>query len=58
MNKQHRCDKCGAQALHRFARPASPEADLLFCGHHSKAFMDGLSKQGFVTVQSAELIEV
>ena len=34
-----RCDRCGAQAL---VRATLAHGDLLFCGHHAKAYEDKL----------------
>lgn len=34
-----RCDRCGAQA---FVRVVLAPGDLLFCGHHAKAYEDKL----------------
>lgn len=34
-----RCDRCGAQA---FVRVLLTTGDLLFCGHHAKAYEDKL----------------
>ncbi len=34
-----RCDRCGAQA---FVRVVLTAGDLLFCGHHAKAYEDKL----------------
>jgi hypothetical protein len=34
-----RCDRCGAQA---FVRVVLASGDLLFCGHHAKAYEDKL----------------
>ena len=36
-----RCDRCGAQA---YVRVVLAAGDLLFCGHHAKAFKDKLSE--------------
>lgn len=35
-----RCDRCGAQA---FVRALLPSGELLFCGHHGRAYADALS---------------
>ena len=37
-----RCDRCGAQA---FVRVVLSSGDLLFCGHHAKAYGDRLRAQ-------------
>ena len=37
-----RCDRCGAQA---FVRVLLTSGDLLFCGHHAKAYEDKLREQ-------------
>ena len=34
-----RCDRCGAQA---YVRVVLTSGDLLFCGHHAKAYEDKL----------------
>lgn len=34
-----RCDRCGAQA---FVRVVLVSGELLFCGHHAKAYQDKL----------------
>lgn len=34
-----RCDRCGAQA---FIKATYITGDLLFCGHHGKAYMSAL----------------
>ncbi len=34
-----RCDRCGAQAL---VRVVLASGELLFCGHHAKAYQDTL----------------
>lgn len=36
-----RCDRCGAQA---FIRARLSAGDLLFCGHHGRAYADGLAE--------------
>ena len=56
MTKLDRCDRCGAEAVHRFARPDEPGLDLLFCQHHTTEFMSALHRQGFVSVESKELV--
>lgn len=60
LTKRDRCDasECGAQAIYRYEKPSQPGNDLLFCNHHSNKFLDGLSKCGFVKVDSEELVEV
>lgn len=57
VNKKDRCDKCGAQAIYRYARPGSDELDLLFCNHHSGKFVESLTAQGFVIIDSSELVD-
>lgn len=37
-----RCDRCGAQA---FVRVVLSSGDLLFCGHHAKAYEDKLREK-------------
>ena len=37
-----RCDRCGAQA---FVRVVLAFGDLLFCGHHAKAYEDKLREK-------------
>jgi len=37
LNRQHRCDRCGAQAYVRAILPGSDGLALLFCGHHFRA---------------------
>ncbi len=37
-----RCDRCGAQA---FLRAVLMGGDLLFCGHHGRAYADLLAQQ-------------
>ena len=37
-----RCDRCGAQA---FVRVVLASGDLLFCGHHAKAYEDKLREK-------------
>ena len=37
-----RCDRCGAQA---FVRVVLTSGDLLFCGHHAKAYEAGLRER-------------
>ena len=39
LTAQDRCDRCGAQA---FVRVVLAFGDLLFCGHHAKAYEDKL----------------
>ena len=41
-----RCDRCGAQA---YLRVTLPTGELLFCGHHGKAYADRL-KQVALTI--------
>jgi len=36
-----RCDRCGAQA---YVRVVLASGDLLFCGHHAKAYEDKLKQ--------------
>ncbi len=38
-----RCDRCGAQAFVRAVFPGG--GDLLFCGHHGRAYNDALKSQ-------------
>ena len=37
-----RCDRCGAQA---FVRVVLSAGDLLFCGHHARAYEVGLREK-------------
>ena len=37
-----RCDRCGAQA---FVRVVLSSGDLMFCGHHAKAYEDKLREK-------------
>ena len=37
-----RCDRCGAQA---YVRVVLSSGDLLFCGHHAKAYEDKLREK-------------
>lgn len=37
-----RCDRCGAQAL---VRVVLSSGELLFCGHHAKAYEDKLREK-------------
>ena len=37
-----RCDRCGAQA---FVRVVLTSGDLMFCGHHAKAYEDKLREK-------------
>ncbi len=39
LNAADRCDRCGAQA---FVRVVLVSGELLFCGHHAKAYQDTL----------------
>lgn len=55
MDKTHRCDRCSAQAIHRFSQE-STASDLLFCNHHAQTFMEALADQGWVIAES-QLIE-
>lgn len=48
LTRQDRCDRCGAQAYVRASIPAADGADLLFCGHHFRAFELGLVAAGAV----------
>ena len=41
LNALDRCDRCGAQAYVRAVMANGFE--LLFCGHHSKKYQDGLA---------------
>ena len=43
---QDRCDRCGAQALASATWPDGRMSELLFCGHHSREFREGLEKSG------------
>ena len=40
LNVADRCDACGAQA---FVRAVLTNGDLLFCGHHGRAYADKLA---------------
>lgn len=40
-----RCDACGAQA---FVRAVLTAGDLLFCGHHGRAYADKLAEVALV----------
>ncbi len=42
LNASDRCDRCGAQA---FVRVVLSSGDLLFCGHHAKAYEDKLREK-------------
>jgi hypothetical protein len=56
MTKLDRCERCGAEALHRFAIDWDRELELLFCQHHTTEYLPELLRQGFVTVESKELV--
>ena len=42
MTAADRCDRCGAQA---FVRVVLSSGDLMFCGHHAKAYEDKLREK-------------
>lgn len=46
LTRRDRCDRCGAQAYVRATIPATDGLDLLFCGHHFRAFEAGLVGSG------------
>jgi len=49
-----RCDRCGAQAL---VRVVLTSGELLFCGHHAKAYEDALRQRSVDWVdESAALL--
>ncbi len=48
-----RCDRCGAQA---FVRAVLPGGDLLFCGHHGRAYAAGLAAAALVVEDHTETI--
>lgn len=58
MNKEDRCDRCGAEAVHRFVRKDEPGHDLMFCNHHTTEYLPALTRQFFVAVESKELVGV
>ena len=46
LNRQDRCDRCGAAAQTRVHLPSGGE--LLFCGHHTRAHLPRLQATGAV----------
>lgn len=42
LNSLDRCDRCGAQAYVKAALISG--GTLFFCGHHAKAYAEGLNK--------------
>ena len=47
LTRSDRCDRCSAAAL---VRALLPVGELLFCGHHARAFRAGLAEAGAVIV--------
>ena len=48
-----RCDRCGAQA---YVRVGLEAGELLFCGHHSRAYAGGYTdKATFIQDETARL---
>lgn len=45
LNAQDRCDRCGAQALHRAERETF---ELLFCNHHFEENSEKLTADGWI----------
>lgn len=56
MTKLDRCDRCGAEAMHKFALDSNGDLVLLFCNHHATEHMPSLFAQGWVAVDAKELI--
>lgn len=54
MKKTDRCDRCGAEAIHRFTVNG---LELMFCQHHTNKYRESLANQGFQNVESKELID-
>ena len=48
-----RCDRCGAQA---FVRVVLSSGDLLFCGHHAKAYEVGLREKAVDWVDETSVL--
>jgi hypothetical protein len=48
-----RCDRCGAQAR---VRVVLASGELMFCGHHAKAFEPTLRAQSLSWVDETELL--
>jgi hypothetical protein len=48
-----RCDRCGAQA---FVRVVLSAGDLLFCGHHAKAYEVGLREKAVDWVDETSVL--
>lgn len=55
MTKEDRCDRCGAEAIHRFVSEATG-LDLILCNHHTGAHLVALEKAGFRCVESKEMV--
>lgn len=43
LTRADRCDRCSARAL---ARALLPAGELLFCGHHARAYQERLAEIG------------
>lgn len=54
LTKLDRCDRCGAEAKHRFRKG---DYELLFCQHHTDAASPALENAGFMCVESKEAEE-
>ena len=48
-----RCDRCGAQA---FVRVVLSSGDLMFCGHHAKAYEDKLREKAVDWVDETSVL--
>ena len=53
LTAQDRCDRCGAQA---FVRAVLVNGDLLFCGHHARAYGERLEAAALVVEDGTEAI--
>lgn len=52
LNLKDRCDRCGAQAIHRLHRNGS---FLEFCNHHHNKTAPATLAQGFTVIESLEV---
>ncbi len=56
MDKTDRCDRCGAEAIHKFRSSKDENLELVFCQHHTNQYLAPLGKAHFVCVESKELV--
>lgn len=50
-----RCDRCGAQAKHRYVRKPGDKG-LMFCQHHTNKHREALEAQGFSSTSDRKLV--